>query len=93
MVEPLLHLNRKNIKFVGENALMSDHVLAYPDLNKLYKLYTDVSDYCIVVVICQDDTSGNERVIQYLSDQLSASQRTWPTIVKESFAIVYAIDR
>ena len=66
---------------------MSDHVLAYPDLNKPYKLYTDASDYR------QDDDSGNERVIQYLSHQLVATQRTWPMIVKESFAIVYAIDR
>ena len=72
---------------------MLDHVLAYPDLNKPYKSYTDASDYCIGAVLCQDDNSGNERVIQYLSHQSVATQRTWPTTVKESFAIVYAINR
>ena len=46
---------------------MSDHKLAYPNLNRPYKLYTDASDYCIGAVLCQDDDDGNECVIQYLS--------------------------
>ena len=61
------------------------------NLNRSYKLYTDVGDYCVGTVLCQDDT--HERVIQYFSHQLASTQCTWPTIVKESFAIVYAIDR
>ena len=76
-----------------KDALMSDHVLAYPNLNKPYKLYTDANDYCIGAVLCQEYSDGNERVIQYLSYQLASTRQTWPTIVKESFAIVYTIDR
>ena len=72
---------------------MSENVLAYQDLNTLYRLYTDASDYCVGTVLCQLDENSSERVIQYISHQLAIPQCSWPTIVKECYAIVYAIDK
>ena len=53
----------------------------------------NASDYCIGAVLCQNDDRGNEWVIQYLSHQLATPQRSWSTIVKKCYAIVYAIDK
>ena len=50
--------------------LMEAPILAYPDINKPYKLYTDASNYAIGAALVQETEMG-ERVIQYLSHQLN----------------------
>ena len=76
-------------------------VLAYPDTNKAYILYTDARDDCIEACLCQkQDTQQemksnepNEIPIHYLSHQLTAIQTNWPTIEKEAFAIFHALQK
>ena len=72
---------------------MSSHVMAPPVLNKEYKLHTDACDYAIGGIIVQDSDDGVERIIQYISHTLSNTQRSWPTIQKEAFAVVYCIQK
>ena len=64
--------------------------MAYPDVSRSYKLYTDASNYAIGGILTQENESG-EHVIQYLSHKLTAGQQKWPVIEKEAYAIVYAI--
>ena len=103
IAKPLVQLTKKNARFVwGPNCqlafetlkekLASAPILAYPDPNLPYKLYTDASEYAVGAVLTQDFGQG-EQVIQYVSHKLNAGQQKWPTIEREGFAIVYAVNR
>jgi len=103
LARPLTMLTRKNAHFnwgpeqessynALKNYLINIPVMAYPDLQKPYTLYTDASDYCIGGVLTQQHEDG-EHVIQYLSHQLTKGQQKWPTIEKEGYAIVYAVNK
>lgn len=74
-------------------ALTQAPVLAHPDWNKPYILYTDASDKAVGAILVQKDATGMERVISYLSHKLSGAQLSWPTIEKEAFGIVYALKK
>lgn len=101
IVEPLVRLTKKNELFIfGEeqkeafvklkHVLCSHNVMAYPDPRKPYKLYTDVSEYAVGGIFIQQDENGVERVIQYISKQLSTGQQKWSATEHEAFAVIYA---
>ena len=100
--EPLVYLTKKNVRFEWtdkqqhafdalKQALVSDHVMAHPQTDQPYLLYTDACDYAIGAILCQKDEVGVERPVVYLSKQLSDTQRRWATIEKEAYAVVYAL--
>jgi hypothetical protein len=102
IAEPLVRLTRKYVKFQWtmdqqkafdtlKAMLVSGHVMAYPKLNQPYKLYTDACNHAVGGILCQVDDNGVEKVIQYISHQLSGPQLKWATIEKEAYAVVYAI--
>ena len=64
-----------------------------PRPDRSYILYTDASDYAVGAILVQKDDSGMERVIQYVSQALSTSQRRWAVTEKECFAIVVSLDK
>jgi len=103
IAKPLTELTKKNRRFYWtdecqnsfENlraALMEAPILAYPDISKPYKVYTDASNFAIGAALVQDSEMG-ERVIQYLSHQLNETQQRWPIIEKEAYAIVYSVQK
>ena len=57
-----------------------------------YILYTEASHYVVGAILVQNHDSGMERVIQYVSQALSTSQRKWTVCEKECFSISVAID-
>ena len=75
-----------------KNLWCSQYVLAHPDPSKPYKLYTDASGYALGAILVQDQ-EGQEKVIQYLSHQLSGPQLNYATIEKEALAVIYAITK
>ena len=104
IAQPLTVLTRKHAKFVWGEAqqqafdklkqmLVSSHVMAHPDPNKPYLLYTDASQTCIGAILCQADESGTEKVIQYISHQLNSAQCKMATVEQEAYAIVYALQK
>jgi hypothetical protein len=104
IAEPIVALTRKSVPFVWEPkcqeafellkaALVSPSVMAHPDVDRPYSLYTDACDYAVGGVLVQMDDQGLERPIQYISHQLSAVQRRWATIEKEAYALVYALQK
>ena len=104
VAEPLFELTRKGVDFEWtdrrqaafdalKGMLVSPAVMAYPDQRKPYRLYTDACGYAIGAILVQTDDDGVERVIQYLSHQLSSVQRRWATIEKEAYAVVFAMTR
>ncbi|CAC5382192.1 unnamed protein product [Mytilus coruscus] len=110
IAEPIVALTRKNKVFDWTNTcqvafeklrgeLVKVPLLAYPDLNKPYVLYTDASDNCVGACLTQVQESpikGEnevERPIYFLSHKLSDTQTRWSTIEKEAFAIHYALQK
>ena len=73
--------------------LVSSSVMAAPQTDKPYKLFTDACDYAIGAILVQEDNAGLERVIQYISHSLSSTQRKWATIEKEAYTVVYAVNK
>ena len=112
IAEPIIALTRKYARFKWtrqcqssfdylKQSLTSVPLLAYPDPNKPYTLYTDASNSCIGACLTQeiDDEDDylpnvkNEKPIYYLSHKLSRSQCKWSTIEKEAFAIHYSLQK
>lgn len=102
VASPLTELTKKNHPFIwGEEqqeafdilkrALVNAPILAHPDPQRPYALYTDASDKAVGAILVQKDEDDQEKVIAYLSHKLSGPQLRWPTIEKEAFAIVYAL--
>ena len=101
-VETLVKLTRKNARFHWspqhqkafdslKTALASEQVMAHPQPQKEYLLFTDACDYAVGAILCQMDDAGIERPTCYLSKQLSQVQRRWATTEKEAYAVVYAL--
>ena len=102
--EDLIKLTRKHVKFHWgqdqeiafnqlKDVLVSREVMATPQLDKPYKLYTDACGYAVGGILVQDDKNGVERVIQYVSHSLSTTQRKWSVSELEGYAIVYCINK
>ena len=68
-------------------------LLAYPDINKPYVLYTDASNNCIGACLTQKTDNDEEKPIYYLSHKLSPTQTRWSTVEKEGYAIYYALQK
>ena len=82
---PLIRLTKKNVEFNWsaecqtafdflKESLTTVPVLAYPDPNKPYILYTDASDTCIGACLSQiDEETKEERPIYFLSHKLTTT--------------------
>ena len=111
-MEPIINLTRKYAKFHWtkqcqeafqflKDSLKVVPLLAYPDPNKPYVLYTDASQSCIGACLTQSSDDGvlpipnvqNEKPIYFLSHKLSDTQTRWSTIEKEAYAIHYALQK
>ncbi|VDI37073.1 Hypothetical predicted protein [Mytilus galloprovincialis] len=84
-----------------KDSLTVVHLLAYPDPNKPYVLYTDASDTCIGACFTQAvegeyfkiNGVKTEKPIYFLSHKLSPTQVKWSTVEKEAYAIHYALQK
>ena len=104
IAQPLTIITKKNSRFCWtlqcqlafdrlKKALVSDNIVRHPHIDLPCKLYTDASDLCVGAILCQTHEDGVEYVVQYISHQLSSTQRRWATIEKEAYAVVYALQK
>ena len=104
VAKPLTELTKKGARFYWEaehqeaweqlrDCLISARIMAYPQVGRPYKLYTDACDYAVGAILVQEDDNGVERPVQYVSKQLSGPQLRWATIEKEAFAVVHALKK
>ena len=99
---PLNRLTQKDVPFVWDKncetafqtlkeQLVSSPVLAFPETDGDYILYTDASNIGVGAVLAQEDGEGRERVISYASKAFSGSEKNWTTTEKEAYAVVWAL--
>ena len=67
-------------------------VLAPVNMMVLFNLHTDASGYAVGAVLTQVLPEG-EKVIHYLSRQVSHTQVRWSTIEKQAYAIIFPINK
>ncbi|CAB3992852.1 Retrovirus-related Pol poly from transposon [Paramuricea clavata] len=101
---PLHRLTQKGVRFDWDKncqrafeqlkeQLISNPVLAFPDLNGDYILYTDASDVGIGAVLTQKDENYDEeeKVVSFAFSAFSGAEKNWTTTEKEAFAVVWAL--
>ena len=105
---PMTKLTRKGVKFewtdecqIGfdnlKTWLIEAPILKYPDASKRYVVFMDASDQAAAAVLTQEypseDEETKEMPIAYLSLQFSDTHFKWSTVVKEEYAIHYAVKK
>ena len=104
ITKPLVELTRKNATFAWspsrqvafqslKDSLMSDSVLAFPDISKEFYLFTDASANCLGSALMQKDSNGHLRPIYYISHHFSAAERKWSTIEREMYSVIYSLKK
>ena len=101
-------LTRKGVKFkwtdewqIGfdylKTCLTEAPILKYPNPSKRYVVFKDASDQTAATVLTQEypseDKETKEIPIACLSVQFSDTQFKWSTVVKEGYAIYYAVKK
>ena len=71
----------------------ANNSLAIIDWSKPFNVSTDASDYAASGVLSQTDDLGRDCPIAFYSKKLSPSQKVWPIIEREAFAILEALNR
>lgn len=75
-----------------KTALVSAPVLSNPDFSKPFIIQTDASDIGIGAVLVQEYESG-EKVIAYMSQKLTSTQRKYDVAERECLAVLTALDK
>ena len=81
LVKPLNALLKKNVKFVWDKncdisfsklkkAISTSHVLACPDYNKEFLIYSYASEDMIAMVLLQKNNENHEQPIDFMSKNL-----------------------
>ena len=103
IASPLDHLTRKNVRFSWssdceiafaelKSRLCSPPILAYPNFDLPFHLYTDASQYAIGFILGQV-VDGKEVVLAYGGRELSDAEKKYSTTERESLAVVNGIKR
>jgi hypothetical protein len=72
-------------------ALTSAPILAYPDFQKDFILYTDAPSTAIGFILGQKDEEGRERVIAYGGRAVRQAERRWSISERETLALIEGI--
>src|SRR6266498_6012774 len=87
--------NEKRQKAFDEikKRMMIAPIVAHPDFEKPFILYTDASGEGIGAVLYQKDDQSKERIIACASRALNQHEKNYPITEKECLAIVWGIEK
>jgi hypothetical protein len=102
IAEPLNRLLKKNTPYIwGKDqqmafeklkiCLMTPPILAYPNFEKPFILYTDASTFALGAILSQKDNENKERVIAYASRSLNKHERNYSITELECLAVVWSV--
>jgi hypothetical protein len=63
------------------------------DWDKPFNISTDASDHTIAGALTQTNSEGQELPISFFSRKLTDVQRNWPTVEKEAYAVLEALNK
>ena len=73
--------------------LTTTPILAYPDFEKKFRLYTDASGQALGAVLQQEGEDKKEHVIAYASKSLTKAEQNYSVTELESLAMVWAVEK
>jgi len=76
-----------------KDRLCSSEVLHTPQYDRDFIIAADASDYAVGACLAQLNDKGNEVPIAYAFSKLTDTQRRWSTVEKESYAVVFALEK
>jgi hypothetical protein len=102
IAEPLNRLMKKNTPYIWgkdqveafehlKTCLMTPPILAYPNFEKPFILYTDASTFALGAILSQKDDDKKEHVIAYASRTLNKHERNYGITELECLAVVWAV--
>ncbi len=68
-------------------------VVAHPDFNKLFVLYTDASGGGVGAVLYQKGEDGRERIIACTSRTYNEHEKKYPITEQECLAVVWDVEK
>ena len=103
IAKPLTMLTHQQVKFEWisvhhtaflhlKEAIVQAPILCYPNPNKKYIVYTDVSNNACGAQLSQE-YDGTEFPIAFLSHTFTETQRKWSTTKQEAYGVYYAITK
>ena len=82
----------KSFKILKER-LITAPILAYPDFEKPFRLYTDASGKALGAVLQQQGQDKKEHVIIYASKSLTKAEQNYSATELESLAVIWAVEK
>jgi hypothetical protein len=74
-----------------KTCLMTPPILAYPNFEKPFILYTDASTFALGAILSQKDEDKRERVIAYASRTLNKHERNYSITELECLAVIWSV--
>jgi hypothetical protein len=104
IARPLTELTKKGVKFEWsaeaqaafedlKHRLVTAPVLRILDVDKLFRVVTDASDFAIGAILEQQDSNGKWHPCAFTSKQLKTVERNWATYDKELLAIKHSTEK
>jgi transposase InsO family protein len=102
IIKPLTQLTRKDVKFRWteecqnsfdqiKQIMSSQPILAYPNFDKEFELFTDASQTAIGALLAQRDENNQLRAVSYLGRGTSRQESHWNITELEALSVVYAV--
>lgn len=102
IAEPLNRLLKKNTPYIWskdqhdafeklKTCLMTPPVLAYPNFEKPFILYTDASTFALGAILSQKNENNRECVIAYASRTLNKHERNYSITELECLAVIWSV--
>lgn len=76
-----------------KHSLCSKPVLAYPDFDLPFVVYTDASNYGLGAILAQQHPDGTMRVVAYASRSLHGAEKQYAPTHKEALAVRWAVEK